>query len=244
MFKPVHADRISQVVIDQIKAAIFQKRLNVGDKLPSERQLMNQFQTSRVTIREALRTLEAYGILEVKRGGQGGAFIRDLNIHFANNFLQDMFSMGNIQVSHLTEARMTIEPFCAKVAAERAEKENTAAQLKQNIHDTKESMKKKNFREARLLNLDFHRIIAQASANPVIFFIIHSIMDIMEKNISSIFLSPKPIESALFSHEEIYKAINHQDPEKAYNLMLQHIQEIQRALECKQLETKIRDLEE
>ncbi len=80
MFKSVRTDRISQAIIDQIKEAIFQKKLTIGDKLPSERQLMEQFETSRVTVREALRTLEYSGILEIKRGNQGGAFVRDPNI--------------------------------------------------------------------------------------------------------------------------------------------------------------------
>ena len=192
MFKSVRTDRISQAIMDQIKEAIFQKRLTVGDKLPSERQLMEQFETSRVTIREALRTLEYSGILEIKRGNQGGAFVRDPNIKFINNFLQDMFSMGNIKVSDLTEARMAVEPYAVKLASERI-KEGSLEQIKQNIHETKEYLKRNNPNDARLLNLEFHRLIAQASENPVIFFMIDSIMDIMENNISHI------IEGGIYS---------------------------------------------
>ena len=114
MFKSVRPDRISQAIVDQIKEAIFQKRIKTGDKLPSERQMMEQFQTSRVTVREALKTLEHSGILEIKRGIQGGAFVRDPDVKFVNNFLQDMFSMGNIKVFDLTEARMAVEPFCGQ----------------------------------------------------------------------------------------------------------------------------------
>ncbi len=233
MFKSVRADRISQAIIDQIKEAIFQKKLKVGDKLPSERQLMEQFETSRVTVREALRTLENSGILEIRRGYQGGAFVRDPNIKFVNNFLQDMFSMGNIRVSDLTEARMAIEPYAVKLAGERI-KEGFQEQLKQNIHETAEYLRKNNPKDARLLNLEFHRIIAQSCENPVIFFMIDSIMDIMENNISSIFLSPEPVETTLQFHQEIYHAIKNRHPEKAQDLMLRHIQEIQRALEIKQ----------
>jgi DNA-binding FadR family transcriptional regulator len=233
MFKSVRTDRISQAIMDQIKEAIFQKRLTVGDKLPSERQLMEQFETSRVTVREALRTLEYSGILEIKRGNQGGAFVRDPNIKFINNFLQDMFSMGNIKVSDLTEARMAVEPYTVKLASERI-KEGSLDQIKQNIHETKEYLKRNNPNDARLLNLEFHRLIAQACENPVIFFMIDSIMDIMENNISSIFLSAEPVESTLQFHQEIYHAIKNHHPEKAQDLMLRHIQEIQRTLEVRQ----------
>lgn len=233
MFKSVRTDRISQAIIDQIKDAIFQKKLKVGDKLPSERQLMEQFQASRVTVREALRTLEYSSILEIKRGTQGGAFVRDPNIKFVNNFLQDMFSMGNIRVSDLTEARMAVEPFSVKVACERIQ-EGPLDQIKQNIHEAKEYLKRNHANDARLLNLEFHRIIAQASENQVIFFMIDSIMDIMENNISSILLSAEPVESTVHFHEEIYQAIKDHDPEKAQDLMLRHIQEIQRTLEARQ----------
>jgi DNA-binding FadR family transcriptional regulator len=63
---------------------------------------------------------------------------------------------------------------------------------------------------------------------------IDSIMDIMENNIASIFLSAKPVESTLHYHEEIYQAIKNHFPGKAQDLMLRHIQDIQRTLEVKQ----------
>ncbi|MFH0799857.1 MAG: GntR family transcriptional regulator, partial [Pseudomonadota bacterium] len=124
MFKSVRPDRISQTIVDQIKEAIFQKKIKIGDKLPSERQMMEQFETSRVTVREALKNLENSGILEIRRGTQGGAFVRDPDVKFVSSFLQDMFSMGNIKVFDLTEARMAIEPFSVKIATERIKEDS------------------------------------------------------------------------------------------------------------------------
>jgi GntR family transcriptional repressor for pyruvate dehydrogenase complex len=231
MFKPIQTDRISNVVVDQIKDAVFQKKLKAGDKLPSERQLMDQFKTSRVTIREAIKTLEQFGILEIKRGIEGGAFIRDPNTKFVSNFLQDMFSMGKIKISNLTEARMAIEPFSVKLATERIT-EDSLEKVRQNIQEARECLDKKNKNDARLLDLEFHRLIAQASQNPVIFFMIDSIMDIMENNISSIPLSAKPVERTNQYHEEIYAALRDRDVRKTEELMLRHIQEIHDALEA------------
>ena len=230
MFRPVPSDRISNVIVDQIKEAVFQKKLKAGDKLPSERQLIDEFRTSRVTIREALRTLEQFGILEIRRGIEGGAFIRDPNTKFVNNFLQDMFSMGKIKISNLTEARMAVEPFSVKLAAERIT-EDALQKIRQNIQEAKDCLDKKNKNDARLLDLEFHRLIAQASQNPVIFFMIDSIMDIMENNISSIPLSIKPVERTNQYHEEIYGALRNRDVRGAQDLMLGHIQEIHDALE-------------
>jgi DNA-binding FadR family transcriptional regulator len=231
MFKPVQSDRISTVIVDQIKEAVFQKKLKSGDKLPSERQLIDQFKTSRVTIREALRTLEQFGILEIRRGMEGGAFIRDPNTKFINNFLQDMFSMGKIKIPNFTEARLAIEPFSVKLATERMTEE-LLRKVRQNIQEAGECLRKKNRMDARLLDLEFHRLIAHASQNPVIFFMIDSIMDIMENNISSIPLPAKPVERTNQYHEEIYVALRDRDVRRAQDLMLEHIQEIHDALEA------------
>jgi GntR family transcriptional regulator, transcriptional repressor for pyruvate dehydrogenase complex len=232
MFKSVRPDRISQVIVDQIKETIFQKKIKIGDKLPSERQMMEQFQTSRVSVREALKILENSGILEIKRGTQGGAFVRDPDVKFVNNFLRDMFSMGNIKVFDLTEARLAIEPYAVKIAAERI-REDSLDLIKQNIRETWECLKSNNQTDARLLTLEFHRLIAQASENPVIFFVVDSIMDIMENNVSTIYISAKSVKSTIHYHEEIYEAILRRNSEAARELMLKHIQEIQSALECR-----------
>lgn len=230
MFKSVQTNRISKAIVDQIKKAVFQKKLKPGDKLPSERQLMEQFKTSRVTIREALRTLEQFGILEIRRGAEGGAFILDPNTKLVNNFLQDMFSMGKIEISNLTEARLAVEPFSVRLATDRIT-ENSLEQVRLNIQEAKEYLGKNNNSDARLLNLEYHRLIAQASGNPVIFFMIDSIMDIMENNISSIILSAEPVKRTLQFHEEIYSAVRDRNANVAQDLMLKHIQDIQKALE-------------
>ena len=235
MFKSVRTDRISVAIMQQIKSAIFEKKIRPGEKLPSERQLMEQFQCSRVTVREALKALEYPGILEIRRGIQGGAYVVDPTIKSGHNLLQDMFLLGNIKISDLTEARVAIEPPTIRLAVERVTEE-VLEQLKQNMEETRECLKRKSPNDARLLNLEFHRIIAHASENPVIQFMIDSMMDVMENNISSTFvLSAKPVESTLRFHEVLYQVIKERDSAKAQVLMLQHIREIQKALEDKRL---------
>jgi len=232
MFKSVRTDRMSQAIIDQIKEAIFQKKIKIGEKLPSERQLIEQFQTSRVTVREALKTLEISGILEIKRGTQGGAFVRDPDVKFVNNFLQDMFYMGSIKVFDLTEARLAVEPFSVKIATERISEESLE-QIKQNIQETKECLKHNQQTDARLLTLEYHRLIAQASENPVIFFMVDSIIEIMEHNVSTIYISADSVSNTLHYHEQIYEVIHLRDPEAARMLMLKHIQDVQTILESR-----------
>src|SRR5882762_8280145 len=75
MFKVVSSSRISQSIVEQVKVLIRQGRLTPGDRLPSERDLCDRFGVSRVTVREALRMLEAGGLVEIRVGAKGGAFV-------------------------------------------------------------------------------------------------------------------------------------------------------------------------
>ena len=76
MFRKTPHKRVFQDLVDQIQAAILDGRLQPGDKLPSQRELVDMFQTSRASIREALRVLEQKGLVEVKLGVSGGAVIK------------------------------------------------------------------------------------------------------------------------------------------------------------------------
>src|ERR687886_1492365 len=75
MFAPVAVARASSAIAEQIRTAIVTGQLGEGDRLPPERELAEQFGVSRVTIRDALRALEAMGLIDVKVGARGGAFV-------------------------------------------------------------------------------------------------------------------------------------------------------------------------
>src|SRR5262245_28121356 len=75
MFSPVSLGRVSQVIIDQIRELIHSGKLRPGDRLPSERELCARFGVSRVTVREALRVLEAGGLVDIRVGAHGGTFV-------------------------------------------------------------------------------------------------------------------------------------------------------------------------
>ena len=80
MFISVKSDKVSQHIIDQIRNAIFDGRLKPGDKLPSERELIENFKVGKATLREALRSLEVLGFLEIRKGVSGGAFVTEVDM--------------------------------------------------------------------------------------------------------------------------------------------------------------------
>src|SRR5918996_5288344 len=75
MFSPVETGRMSGAIVDQVRDLIHKGQLRPGQRLPSERELAERFEVSRVTVRDALRSLETMGLVEIRVGAAGGAFL-------------------------------------------------------------------------------------------------------------------------------------------------------------------------
>src|SRR5262245_46503853 len=104
LFSPVSLGRVSQVIVDQIRALIHQGRLRPGDRLPSERELCSRFGVSRVTVREALRVLEAGGLVDIRVGAHGGAFVTTPTHERLGEGLADLLRLSPLTASEVTEA--------------------------------------------------------------------------------------------------------------------------------------------
>ena len=91
MFEAAKSNKISAQIVEQIRKAIFEGNLKPGDKLPSEKELLDTFQVSRATLREALRSLEVLGFLEIKKGASGGAFVVEMDMNKAREGLINFF---------------------------------------------------------------------------------------------------------------------------------------------------------
>src|SRR5246127_4199977 len=109
IFTPVSIDRISQVIVDQIRLLIRDGRLQLGDRLPSERELCQRFGVSRVTVREALRVLEANGLVAIKLGARGGAFVTSPTAELLSAGLADLMALAPLTAADVTEARVIVE---------------------------------------------------------------------------------------------------------------------------------------
>ncbi len=118
MFKEVRQSTITQKIIFQIRTAILEGKLKPGDKLPPEKKLVEMFQVSKQTLREALRALEHMGLIDVKKGVGGGAFIVEVDIEVTKESLANFLYFKNLTIDNLSEFRKLIEPHAAKTAAE------------------------------------------------------------------------------------------------------------------------------
>jgi GntR family transcriptional regulator, transcriptional repressor for pyruvate dehydrogenase complex len=120
MFKKPVTNRIYQSLVEQIQEAILSGKLKPGDKLPAQRKLQEIFDTSRASIREALRVLEEKGLIEIKLGVSGGAIIKSANIEYVSESLSLLIKQQQIPIRHLMEFREEVEGGAVALAAERA----------------------------------------------------------------------------------------------------------------------------
>ena len=121
MFRVAKQSRIFQDVVDQIQDAILRGDLAPGDTLPPERDLKDMFQTSRGTLREALRVLEQKGLIEIRLGVRGGAVVRAATAEPFSESLDLLIRSQKVSLDHLAEFREGVEGTVAAMAARRAE---------------------------------------------------------------------------------------------------------------------------
>ena len=123
-FKPIRQFRISEEVLSQLKESILLGKFKSGEKLPSERELTEEFQVSRGVIREAIRALEITGFVTLRQGPTGGAFVTDLSFDHVSNAFLDLFLANKVLIPELANVRLYIEPEVARLAALNASDED------------------------------------------------------------------------------------------------------------------------
>jgi GntR family transcriptional regulator, transcriptional repressor for pyruvate dehydrogenase complex len=116
----VSPSRISGAIVEQIRALIRSAELRPGDRLPSERRLAERMGVSRVTVRDALRVLEAGGLIEIRVGARGGAFVTSPSSTRLGSGLADLIGLSPLTAAEIGEARHVFELGIVPLVVERA----------------------------------------------------------------------------------------------------------------------------
>jgi DNA-binding FadR family transcriptional regulator len=162
LFAPIAVARASSSIADQIRQAIVTGKLQQGERLPPERELAEQFGVSRVTVRDALRGLEAMGLIEVRVGARGGAFVTVPSGSIVGQTMSDMMMMQAVSPEDIVEARLIVELGTVTLAAARAT-EDDLTRLRELSAHAREALRAKTY--TRELSWDFHALVAQAAHN-------------------------------------------------------------------------------
>jgi len=201
--------------------------LKPGDKLPPENQLASQFKTGRMVVREALRTLEQSGLVHIKQGSLGGAFVKDPGTTVITRSISDLIKIGNVTLGELTEARLGIEKVILEFAIMRMNNEDLNL-LKKNIEDS--DQKFSGGERATEDHIHFHILIAKSTKNLLFEMIIESIMDVTESFLLSLKPDIKYINNVLTYHKAIYNALKEKNLHMAEQIMEKHLLDVNRKL--------------
>jgi len=221
MFERVRVTRASEDVVEQVKSAIFSGRFSPGERLPSEREMAEQFGLSRMTIRDALRILESAGMVEIKLGAAGGAFVREPNLDPFHNSLSSMLRFKKATILELAEARKIVETATAELAAQRATAEDLEA-LRRAV-DSAKIAREEGDPHYMPHSVDFHVALARAARNHVLNLTVNSFRTLLANVLEKLLPTPDMAERALHDHWEIYKAVEARDGAKARRLMAEHL---------------------
>lgn len=228
MFGPIRSGRLAAAIVLQIREAIFAGRLLPGDHLPSERDLARTFGTSPIVVREALHVLEAGGLLEIRHGATGGAYVMELTHRPLMESLSTLLRAGKTTLAQITEARLVIEPDMAALAASRRRPEHLAA-LVRNLEET--ATKLRNIREARLLNLAYHKLLVDITDNPFLTMCLSSLIENLEGNTFYMDINVGAVADTLEYHRQIFRAVERGNTRAAAARMREHILHIHRRME-------------
>lgn len=182
-FRVIRSTRAFEEIATQIRGELASGRLKVGNRLPSERALSEQFGVSRNTLREALRSLEHAGLVRLQKGASGGAFITEATGESISSGLMDMYHVGAIQPAQLTEARIWMESVIVREACLRATPESLA-ELRTNI--AKAEAVKEDFEQRSETHLEFHRILARMTGNPVMVIMMDGMLTVLRHFVRSL----------------------------------------------------------
>lgn len=227
-FSSVKPGKIPDLIVQQIKSAILNGTIKPGDKLPPEGELMKRFQVSRISVREALKNLEAVGLLTIRHGS--GAFVAEID---SKPMTESLFSILRVQktsINELSEARIILEPSIAKLAMERMTAEELH-NIEQNILESSSMLKANRPPLVSGLNIEFHSLIAEATHNTVITLTMKTLFDVLKQmtlDITDDIPNRMSISSsAISAHRQILEAMKERNSQQVYELMLNHILKVQ-----------------
>jgi GntR family transcriptional repressor for pyruvate dehydrogenase complex len=220
-YQPIKMRRTFEVIIDLLKEKIFSGEYKPGDRLPSERELSQLIEVSRSAVREAYHALEILDIVEVRRGTEGGTFIKELSHRPFTQSLTDLLRLQKINLSHMSETRLLLEKDLASLAMKRI----TTAGLDELEKLTERAFEKINSGQAaHVENVRFHIRLSEASCNPLLTMVYSSVMDLFLLILQTL---PANLESSRIiaqEHIQIISLLKSKDLDQLLFLLDRHVQ--------------------
>ena len=220
-FDVIRRNKVYEEVAKQIESLIL-KKLQPGDKLPSERELAEMLQVSRSSIRDAIRGLELIGLVEPRQGA--GTIVREISAESLVNPFANALKRRQELVGELLDFRKMLEPPLAARAATRASSDEISEM--EEILERQEG-KLSRGEAAMAEDAEFHYSIALASGNSVVLKVLDILMDLLrDTRERSLQVEGRP-QKSLAGHRRILAAVKRHDAEAAKAAMRRHIEDVE-----------------
>ncbi len=221
--------KMGEVIADAIADEILQRNLPPGTRLPNEAQMVERYEAGRGTVREALRLLEADGLIDVRPGLGGGPVVCEPDVDRVARRLSILLRLSGSTFGAVVDARKALEPTLAQHAASAAEEEQVEA-LRGSVENLAALAKDGSDQAFIEENSRFHSLVAAASQNPVLntfWLAIRSIIDGQELGVR---YDEGARAAVVTAHRRVLEAIEARDPEAAAKEMRRHVSAIDRHL--------------
>ena len=223
--QPVQTKRASEEIYNQIRQLIFDGEIHPGERLPSERKMMEMMHRSRPTIREALRMLEREGYSKIY-SGSSGAVVQEINVDNAVQSLETIIQMKHLSIENILEYRRQTENEAARLAAIRRT-EKDLEKMKEIVQRSEAAIG--NPEEFMECDMEFHVAVAEASQNSMYSIMLQVCRNVLGESLTQILNQGKKstqkvrYELILDVHKKIYIAVKNQKEEDAAKWMTTHL---------------------
>lgn len=211
---------MSSTLALKLKQMILSGEFEVGSSLPAERDMMVQYEVSRATLREALRSLGAQGLLEVRRGRRGGSYVCAPSSDRVSDTLNMFIAGHSIKFVDLLAVREAIEPVAAAQAAQFRSDEDIA-EIRRILAESESALA--DLEKFSALNIDWHTAVVAASKNPLFLSIMTSISPALYSATTREEFDLTVRATVLRTHTRISDAIEAADPDAARRRMSRHV---------------------
>ena len=221
--------KAAMLVAQRILQDALRKGLGAGDLLEPERTMLEKYQTGRGTLREALRLLEFQGVISLKPGPRGGPVLQNPDAAHLGSTLVLLMQLRSAPFRNIVEVRSAVEPMISSLAASRMTDEEL-----EELRGILEEMDACETVEAFVANdLRFHRLIGNASRNPVLASVLESFSTPMSRTrVWRGVTQVNAIDQTKAQHAALYDALAHHRPDVARAVATAHIAGVEAWLEA------------
>lgn len=241
LFRAARQNRIFQDVVGQIQEAIIEGRLKVGDRLPAERELKETLQTSRSTLREALRVLEQKGLIEIKLGTGGGAVVKTVSADLVSESLDLLIRSHQVTLRHIAEFRERVEGDVVILATSRMN-ETDARILKTLLNEARMCVDRGAEAVSDFLTADknIHLYFAKITGNPIYISILKTIHENIRRYYDEFLVMAEPeMNENLQDLEDVVNAMQSGEAEKAGRIASTHVRRFNGYMEIRERQHKV-----